>query len=262
MSCVRSADPRIPRLLSREIKPCGKRTGRHVGFATNPKGQPHRLAPRKVSPTTTTIAFSLPIRRCDQPIGIWLGNAWDQREEEAGWIFVQRGNAYGAVRPVLWDEQFEREQKVKTEGNQVYFNAPHDGPTVKLRTDGFSWSEDGTILLLQDAHSPVIIEAGRGWQASRIAVQADRTYNVTATGQWQTAKDAEPVDADGDDRGIGRLQAVIWSDYQLTRAVEVGAKATIKPARDGKLFFRCSDGWGRLHDNTGRITASVKLEPR
>ena len=97
----------------------------------------------------------------NQPIGIWLGNAWDQREEEAGWIFVQRGNAYGAVRPVLWDEQFEREQKVKTEGNQVYFNAPHDGPTVKLRTDGYSWSEDGTILLLQDAHSPVIIEAGR-----------------------------------------------------------------------------------------------------
>ena len=108
----------------------------------------------------------------------------------------------------------------------------------------------------------VKVEAGRGWQASRIAVQADRTYKVTATGQWQTEADAEPVDADGDGQGVGRLQAVIWSDYQLTRTVELGTEATFKPARDGKLFFRCGDAWGRLHDNTGRITASVKLEPR
>ena len=97
----------------------------------------------------------------DQPIGIWFGNDWDRREEEAGWVFVQRGNGYAAVRPVLWDEQYERERKVKTEGNQVYFNAPDDAPTVKLRTDGYSWCQDDTIMLLEDRHAPVIIEAGR-----------------------------------------------------------------------------------------------------
>ena len=106
------------------------------------------------------------------------------------------------------------------------------------------------------------VEAGRGWQASGVAVQADRAYKVTATGRWQTAADTEPVDADGDAKGGGRLQAVIWSDYQLSRAVEVGSEATIKPARDGRLFLRCGDGWGRLHDNTGRITVRVKLEPK
>jgi len=97
----------------------------------------------------------------DQPIGIWVGNDWDRKEEEAGWIFVQRGNGYAAVRPILWDEQYEREQKVKTEGNQVYFNAPDDTPTVKLRLDGYDWNDDGTIVLLKDSHSPTIIEAGR-----------------------------------------------------------------------------------------------------
>ncbi|MDA0710587.1 MAG: hypothetical protein O3B73_10315, partial [bacterium] len=97
----------------------------------------------------------------NQPIGIWIGNNWDRREEKAGWVFLQRGNAYAAVRPVLWDEAYERAQKVKTEGNQVYFNAPHDAPTVRLRTDGYSRSEDETLLLLEDSHAPVIIEAGR-----------------------------------------------------------------------------------------------------
>jgi hypothetical protein len=97
----------------------------------------------------------------DQPIGIWFGNDWDQREEAAGWVFVQCGNGYAAVRPVMWNEQYEKERKVKTEGNQVYFNAPDDAPTVKLRTDGYSWCQDDTIMLLDDMHAPVIIEAGR-----------------------------------------------------------------------------------------------------
>ena len=97
----------------------------------------------------------------NQPIGIWFGNDWDRREEAAGWVFVQRGRAYAAVRPVLWDEAYERAQKAKTEGNQVYFNASNDAPTVKLRVDGYSWIQDGTIMQLEDMHAPVIIEAGR-----------------------------------------------------------------------------------------------------
>lgn len=97
----------------------------------------------------------------NQPIGIWLGHEWDRREESDGWIFLQQGSAYAAVRPVMWDEAYERAQKVKTEGNQVYFNAPDDAPTVKLREDSYGWSEDGSIALLEDAHLPVIIEAGR-----------------------------------------------------------------------------------------------------
>lgn len=97
----------------------------------------------------------------NQPIGIWIGTHWDQREEESGWVFVQRGNAYAGIRPVQWDEAYERAQKIKTEGNQIYFNASHDAPTVKLRDDSYDWNEDETILLLKDNHTPVIMEAGR-----------------------------------------------------------------------------------------------------
>ena len=61
----------------------------------------------------------------------------------------------------------------------------------------------------------VKIEAGRGWQASRIAVQADRTYKVTATGQWQTEADAEPVDADGDGQIMMSEYAKNWDAKML-----------------------------------------------
>jgi hypothetical protein len=98
---------------------------------------------------------------CNQPVGIWFGNKWDRRAETNGWTFVQRGNAYAAVRPVLWDEKYEKEHKTQTEGNQVYFNAPNDPPNVKLRADSYRWNEEKTILLLEDNHTPVIIEAGR-----------------------------------------------------------------------------------------------------
>ncbi len=94
-------------------------------------------------------------------MGIWFGIDWDEQIERNGWIFVQKGRAYAAVRPVLWDEEYERQRKKRTEGNQIYFNSPDDPPTVKLREDCYSWNQDRSILILEDAHSPVIIEAGR-----------------------------------------------------------------------------------------------------
>lgn len=97
----------------------------------------------------------------NQPVGLWFGNEWDKRVEKDGWIFVQSGNAYAAVRPVLWDEAYEKEHKKKTTGNQVFFNAPDDAPTVKLRTDCYTWNEDKTMLVYEDNHTATIIEAGR-----------------------------------------------------------------------------------------------------
>ena len=95
-----------------------------------------------------------------RPMGIWLGTDWDQQNETGGWVFVQKGRAYAALRPVLWDEAYEKERQKRTQGNQVFFNAPDDQSTVKLREDCYIWHQDRSILMLEDAHSPVIIEAG------------------------------------------------------------------------------------------------------
>jgi hypothetical protein len=97
----------------------------------------------------------------NKPIGIWFGSDWDRLVEKSGWVFVQKGNAYAAVRPVLWDEKYEKEHKTYTEGNQRYFNAPDDPPTVKLRDNCYGWNAGRTIMNLENRYSPVIIEAGR-----------------------------------------------------------------------------------------------------
>ena len=97
----------------------------------------------------------------DEPIGIWCGNNWDCRIEKDGWVFVQSGNAYGAFRCVLWDEEFEKDKKYKTSGTQIYFNAANDAANVKIKRHAYTWNSDSTILILEDKYAPIIIEAGR-----------------------------------------------------------------------------------------------------
>ncbi|MDP6700088.1 MAG: hypothetical protein QGH25_10595, partial [Candidatus Latescibacteria bacterium] len=104
-----------------------------------------------------------------RPMGIWLGTDWDEQTESNGWIFVWKGRAYAAIRPVLWDAAYEQERQTRTAGNQVYFNAPDDPSQVKLREDSYSWNEGRSILILEDAHSPVIIEAGHRDDYSTLA---------------------------------------------------------------------------------------------
>jgi hypothetical protein len=98
--------------------------------------------------------------RSDMEAGIWLGKNWDRKIEKDGWIFVQCGQAYGAVRPLLWDEEFERDKWKQTEGNQKNFNKAEDDATVRLRTDCYRWDESGNILILEENHMATVIEAG------------------------------------------------------------------------------------------------------
>ena len=82
-------------------------------------------------------------------------------EEKNGWIFLQSGDAYAAVRPVLRDAAAAAAQKVENTGNQVGFVSPKEEPTVPLRTDCFKWSSDHSYFTLEDRFSPVIVEGGR-----------------------------------------------------------------------------------------------------
>jgi hypothetical protein len=92
-------------------------------------------------------------------MGVWLGNAWDERIERDGWVFVRSGDAYAAVRPVTWDGAYERSLAATGVGNQIFFNKPYDPPTVRLLTDSYTWNAAGTIIELRDNFAPVLIEA-------------------------------------------------------------------------------------------------------
>jgi hypothetical protein len=107
------------------------------------------------------------------------------------------------------------------------------------------------------------IKADHGWQPSGAMVAAGITYQCSATGTWQTSKEAKAVTADGADDGGGRLFGVVMTDddgknYQIGEPFELGSKADFTAATDGKLYLRCQDKWGELADNKGTLTVKIK----
>jgi hypothetical protein len=94
-------------------------------------------------------------------MGVYMGENWDRMVEKSGWIFVEKGNAYAAVRVILWDEAYEKEQIAKREDNQKHFNSHKDLPTVKIKEGAYTWARNHTVIVLEDKFSPVIIEGGQ-----------------------------------------------------------------------------------------------------
>lgn len=94
-------------------------------------------------------------------MGVYIGKDWDEIVEREGWVFLRKGNAYAAVKPVLVDAEYEKEQWAKNIGTQAYFNHPDDVPTVKIKAGAYSWVCDRTIIKPEKKFTPVIIEAGR-----------------------------------------------------------------------------------------------------
>jgi hypothetical protein len=91
---------------------------------------------------------------------IYIGNAWDEKIEQAGWVFLRKDDVYAAVRVVLWDAEFENEKKVKIGGTQKYFHNPEDDATVKLDEKPYTFKDNDKFIMLKDRFSPVIIQAG------------------------------------------------------------------------------------------------------
>jgi hypothetical protein len=92
---------------------------------------------------------------------IYMGNAWDQKLEQNGWIFLRKGDVYAAVRVVLWDAEYEEEKAANNpEGTQKYFHSPEDDATLKLDEKPYTFKDNDKFIMLKDRFSPVIIEAG------------------------------------------------------------------------------------------------------
>jgi hypothetical protein len=106
----------------------------------------------------------------DRDVGVWVGKDWEERIERDGWVFLRSGDVFSAVRPVTWDEPYERSLKSTGTGNQVFFNKPFDEPTVRVCAKCYTWNAAGSIMQLQDNYSAIIIEASS--QARHASFQA------------------------------------------------------------------------------------------
>ncbi len=103
------------------------------------------------------------------------------------------------------------------------------------------------------------IDAGRGWQASRLRAVKGTEYEYVASGEWQTSQAGEPVDADGDANGRARLAGVLLADETLTEPFELGTAGTWTAPADGNLYLRCRDAWGEIADNRGTLSVRLKI---
>lgn len=102
--------------------------------------------------------------------------------------------------------------------------------------------------------------AGRGWQPSGVTVLPGTRYEYIATGDWQIAEGAEPVDADGDSRGCGRLVGVLMKDYRLGPEFELGAAGSLELPAGGDLYLRCRNDWNEFPNHCGCVTVKLTLQ--
>jgi len=88
-----------------------------------------------------------------KPYGIQFKGDFDRREEEGGWIFVAKGNAYLAVRVVV--------ARGEHSGDAFRTLQTAKPSSTPLGEDGYEWNGDKTLARLKNRFSPIIFEAGR-----------------------------------------------------------------------------------------------------
>jgi hypothetical protein len=121
----------------------------------------------------------------------------------------------------------------------------------------------------------VTVAADRGWQSTGFAVEAGKTYKITAAGRYQVAKVPQswPCEPGGitihyhRGRPLGMLLAAIGDKKleadaitPLANPTGVGTLAEITPMFAGTLYLSINEGASGLADNEGSLT--VKIEPK
>jgi len=151
--------------------------------------------------------------------------------------------------PVARELSFEYDQFLRTLGNGY-------------RADLVAWPWKARFRSLATASGSVQAEvrAAAGWQASGLRVEKGIAYEVTTDGRWRIAPAGEPLAADGDGEGHGRLVGVVFRDrdYALTDTIPLGSQQAFVAPAEGQLFLRCADDWSQLPDNDGAIAVTLR----
>ena len=142
-----------------------------------------------------------------------------------------------------------------------------------------------------------VIEAKRGWQASRLLVKAGDELEITAEGSWSLSADGpelspfgvplpDPKPETAAAKKVspakksktepleelpsvvrydspfkpGQLVGVLFNDYELSPPFAIPADGVFASPGEGQLFLRCEEAWNRLADNRGKINLKFKVK--
>jgi hypothetical protein len=99
--------------------------------------------------------------------------------------------------------------------------------------------------------------ANRGWQPSGALLANGKSYDYTASGTWRVGGSRDELSADGAPRGEGRLEGVLFKDFELSQPFPLGEQGSLVAPGDGQLFLRCREPWHELADNSGQLTVKI-----
>jgi len=124
----------------------------------------------------------------------------------------------------------------------------------------WDWKSKFSALAAKDSRS-ARIRAGFGYQSSGLHVEKNREYSFECSGTWQIAAEGSALNANGNEQGLGRLEGVIMTGYELSEPFELGHSGTFKAPAEGKLYLRCRDHWAELGDNSGKVSVKISHPP-
>lgn len=94
-----------------------------------------------------------------RPYGLYFSPSLTRVEEDQGWIFVEEGNAYLAVRVVQGVYQYSVEAE-SSNYDWLDYQASEQ-MEEPLLAKPYTWNANKTMLRCADRHDPIIFEAGR-----------------------------------------------------------------------------------------------------
>lgn len=129
---------------------------------------------------------------------------------------------------------------------------------VGYRVDLCHWDWKSKFRTLDAGNSKSSrIKAAFGYQPSGLHVQKHCEYSFECDGTWQIEGEGSDLNANGNERGLGRLEGVIMSGYKLSEPFELGHRGSFKAPAGGKLYLRCRDRWTELADNNGSVMVKI-----
>lgn len=132
----------------------------------------------------------------------------------------------------------------------------HFGNGYRVDLCAWDWNSKPRALSVGRNHL-CTIQAKRGWQSSRLKLNAGKKYEFVCKGEWQTAESEKSTDGNGVDEkdfgGRGKLIGVIFDDYKLSKVIELGQEGSFTAESDGHLYLRCKDEFTELADNKGEL---------
>lgn len=179
----------------------------------------------------------------------------------------------------LWTgTEFQKEfsQWLKEEGLLMEVEwaefAHHLTPGVDLTHFPFEFKS--SEFLPDNQTKTIEIEAAKGWQSTGIVLEAGKTYQVRADGQFYVAQKPKPWMSEPqgvriryvNGQPLGQLQGMILEKNPLEKipfkTFAVGREKRIAPISSGTLFLRINDSYAEMSDNGGSISVTINARQK